>query len=176
MYKEYLEQRIKEIILYILSKTDVTSYYKLMKILFCADRQNLVKYGSTITNLKYKALEHGPVPENLYSEIKGLQSGGSSNLSDIMNFVSKYYVSPKRNPNIDYLSKADKISLDKAIEELGDMDYKQTESYLHDDIYKKVVNTKDKVYTVEDIAKSGHATDEMLNYIQMQAETAKMLL
>jgi len=90
--------------------------------------------------------------------------------------VSKYYVSPKRNPNIDYLSKADKISLDKAIEELGDMDYKQTESYLHDDIYKKVVNTKDKVYTVEDIAKSGHATDEMLNYIQMQAETAKMLL
>ena len=43
--------------------------YQLMKILFCPERVNLVACGDQITDLKFQAGKHGPVPYELYSEI-----------------------------------------------------------------------------------------------------------
>ena len=39
--KQYEDQKIKEVVLYILSKTGVVDYYHLMKILYLAERQHL---------------------------------------------------------------------------------------------------------------------------------------
>ena len=63
-------QKIKEVILYILSQTGCTSYYNLMKIMFCAERRNLTMWGDPITNLEYYARKHGPVPLSVYYKIK----------------------------------------------------------------------------------------------------------
>jgi hypothetical protein len=54
-------------ITYIASKgiEDLTMY-KILKILFLADRHHLVRYGRTITGDRYAALHDGPVPSRVY--------------------------------------------------------------------------------------------------------------
>ena len=49
--KKYEDQRIKEVLLYILNKTGVVDYYHLMKILYLAERQHLAKWGEKSSSL-----------------------------------------------------------------------------------------------------------------------------
>lgn len=56
-------------------------------------------------------------------------------------------------------------SIDKVINELNGKKYDEVESYLHDDVYKRVMKSKRRVYSLIDIAESGNASDSMKNYI-----------
>ena len=81
-----------EVVLYILEKTGNISYYQLMKILFCPERVNLVACGDQITDLKFQAGKHGPVPYELYSEITKAQNGNGSELNGIVVIKDKLYM------------------------------------------------------------------------------------
>ncbi len=70
-----------------------------------------------------------------------------------------------RKSNRDYLSVTDMDSIDKVINELNGKKYDEVESYLHDDVYKRVMKSKRRVYSLIDIAESGNASDSMKNYI-----------
>lgn len=164
--KKIEEQKVKEVILYILSQTGSTSYYNLMKIMFCAERWNLVKWGDPITNLQYYARKHGPVPLSVYNKIKKEKKGTSSDLSEILLMVGEFNVSPKREPDMEYLSITDKESIDHAINELKDMDYKQIEAYLHEDVYDRVYATNNKHYTHADMALTLGASEQTLSLIR----------
>ena len=45
-------------------------------------------------------------------------------------------------------------SIDKVINELNGKKYDEVESYLHDDVYKRVMKSKRRVYSLIDIAES----------------------
>ena len=154
-----------EVVLYILEKTGNISYYQLMKILFCPERVNLVACGDQITDLKFQAGKHGPVPYELYSEITKAQNGNGSELNGIVVIKDKYTLHALRKSNRDYLSVTDMDSIDKVINELNGKKYDEVESYLHDDVYKRVMKSKRRVYSLIDIAESGNASDSMKNYI-----------
>lgn len=171
----YQEQKFKEILLYILDKTGSISYYKLMKLMFCAERQNLILWGEQITNLKYEAREHGPVPVSLYKEICNQKNNGTSRISDIINLVGEYNVCALRKPNMDYISASDVESLDYAIEEIAKMDYKEIETYLHDAVYTRLNSLKNKMYSQRDIAESGNAPKEVLEWIVYQNSLSRAL-
>ena len=171
----YQEQKFKEILLYILDKTGSISYYKLMKLMFCAERQNLILWGEQITNLKYEAREHGPVPVSLYKEICNQKNNGTSRISDIINLVGEYNVCALRKPNMDYISASDVESLDYAIEEIAKMDYKEIETYLHDAVYTRLNSLKNKMYSQRDIAESGNAPKEVLEWIVYQNSVSRAL-
>lgn len=164
--KKLENQKIKEVILYILSQTGCTSYYNLMKIMFCAERRNLTMWGDPITNLEYYARKHGPVPLSVYYKIKQEKKGEPSDLSEILSMVGEFDVKPKRSPNMDYLSTTDKESLDYAINELSSMDYKQIETYLHESVYDRVYATNSKHYTHTDMALTIGASAEKLSLIK----------
>ena len=70
-----------------------------------------------------------------------------------------------RKSNRDYLSVTDMDSIDKVINELNGKKYDEVESYLHDDVYKRVMKSKRRVYSLIDIAESGNASDSVKNYI-----------
>ena len=70
-----------------------------------------------------------------------------------------------RKSNRDYLSVTDMDSIDKVINELNGKKYDEVESYLRDDVYKRVMKSKRRVYSLIDIAESGNASDSMKNYI-----------
>ncbi len=175
VFNTYQEQKLKEVLLYILGKTGNISYYKLMKMIFCAERRNLILWGEQITNLKYEAREHGPVPVSLYKEICNQKKNGTSRISDIINLIDGYCVYASRKPNMDYISASDVESLDYGIEEIAKMDYKEIETYLHDDVYTRLSSSKNKLYSQKDIAESGNASKEVLEWIVYQNRLSRAL-
>ena len=68
--------KIKNILLYILSECGKTFQTKMNKILFYADFLSYRQYGISISGLTYKALDYGPVPEHwdrIYSQFDEIQ-------------------------------------------------------------------------------------------------------
>ena len=58
--KELLSTII-EALYYILKKLKKADKIKLVKLIYLADKYHLIRYGRTITNDDYYAMEHGPV-------------------------------------------------------------------------------------------------------------------
>lgn len=175
IYQKYQNQKIKEVILYILSKTGAIGYFRLMKTLFCADRQNLLKWGDQITCLEYYARKHGPVPSTVFDEIVSVFQGEKSDYSDIVSVKGNYLVHASRQPDMDYLSETDRESIDKAIEELNGKNRGQIEQYLHEGVYKRILATKGQHYSLKDIAESGGASENVINNITNQERLLKAL-
>lgn len=173
--KNYENQKIKEVILYILSQKGVISYFELMKIMFCAERRNLIKWGDPVTSLQYYARKHGPVPLSVYYKIKQEKKGEASDLSDTLSMVDEFKVKANRLPNMDYISVSDKESIDYAIKELSGMDYKEIESYLHESVYERIYATYRKHYSHTDMALTDGASKQALSLINENDNIAKAL-
>lgn len=177
LYVTYQHQKLKEVILYILNKTGDISYYMLMKILFCVERVNLLKWGEQMTALNFYAREHGPVPSSLYHHICNQKVGKESRFDDVFLFVGEYNIHPQREADMQYLSQSDIESLDMGIEELLGKNYKEVEAYLHDEIYNRIVSAGgSKKYTQIDIAESGKASKVALDRIAYQQTLSRALL
>ena len=69
-----------EVLLYIADKTK--DIYKILKILYFADKLHLSKYGRFISGDYYIAMKHGPVPSRSYDIIK-IARGENPNIYDI---------------------------------------------------------------------------------------------
>ena len=176
IFQQYQSQKVKEVMLYILSKTGDIGYFRLMKTMFCADRQNLLKWGDSITNLDYFAKKHGPVPAAIHDGLLSVYQGKSNTLSDIVTVKGNFMVNPIREPNLDYLSATDIESIDKAIIELNGMNREQIENYLHETVYHRVFSTTDKQYSHVDIAMSAGATELQIAKICNKDQLLKVLL
>ncbi len=173
--KKIENQKVKEAILYVLNRTGVISYFELMKILFCADRANLKRWGDPVTCLNYYARKHGPVPVSVYQAIKYPKPERDFDFSDTLERVGEYNVKPLRMPEEDFLSKTDKESLDYAIEELQGKDYKEIEKYLHEGVYERLYASKNKRYTHIDIASTEDVSDAVLAQIRENDIITKLL-
>lgn len=171
---EYNLQKVKEIILYILNKVGDIDYYKLMKMIFCADRNNLLVWGEPITNLTYKAKDHGPVPQTIYKEITRSKSRHDGIYGGIISLVDDYTLHAEREANLDYLSKTDIDSIDKAILNLKDKGWAKIEKELHEDVYDRLYPSRQK-YSLTDIAKSAGADSKTLERINMNVQLNRML-
>jgi len=175
IFLQYQSQKIKEVMLYVLSKTGDIGYFRLMKTIFCADRQNLLTWGDQVTSLDYFARKHGPVPSAIYGELLNIYHGSASTYSDIVSVKGNFLVHANRLPNLDYLSETDKESLDKAIAELEGKNRTQIEEYLHESVYKRVLATKSQHYSLEDIAESAGASEKVIENIKNQERLLKAL-
>ena len=164
--KNYNDQVIKEVLLYILSKTGVVDYYHLMKILYLAERQHLAKWGEKITTDDYYALPHGPVPTRIYDSLKAVKDGKGGFLADILSVDENTpNVSPLREPNMDYISKSEIEALDNAIAKNIVKSFQELEQMTHDEYYYKALENGRKM-SIEDIARSGGASEEMIEFIR----------
>ncbi len=173
--KRYENQKVTEAILYILNKTGVISYFMLMKILFCADRANLKRWGDPVTCLIYYAREHGPVPVSVYQAIKYPKPERDFDFSGSLERVGEYDVRALRKADENYLSTTDKESLDYGIKELQGKDYKEIEKYLHEEVYERLYASKNKRYSHIDIASTEEVSDVALAQIRENDIIAKML-
>ena len=172
--EEYNLQKVKEIMLYILNKVGDIDYYKLMKMIFCADRNNLLVWAEPITSLQYKAKDHGPVPQSIYKEITRSKRHHDGLYGGIITFVDEYIVHAEREADLNYLSKTDIEALNKAINYLKDKNWDEIENELHDDVFKRLFPLRKK-YTFTDIAESGGADSKTIERIKMNVQLNKML-
>lgn len=174
--RKYEDQRIKEVLLYILSKTGVIDYYHLMKILYLAERQHLAKWGEKITTDDYYALPHGPVPTRIYDALKAVKEGDKGLLADVITVEKDMpNVTPLRTPNMEYLSKSEVEALDNAIAKNIVKSFAELEQMTHDEYYHKAL-TNGRKMSIEDIARSGGASEEMIQFIREEMAFDKALL
>jgi len=174
--KQYQVQKVKEVILYILDKTGVISYFQLMKTMFCSERINLITWGEPLTILNYYAKKHGPVPNTVYRKITAVRDGKPNDYNDIISFDNKYEIHANRKPDMDYLSQSDVESINKAISELKGKEHNDIETYLHDKVYDRIFATDKRLYELEDIAESGGADNNVIANIKEQKRIQKALL
>ena len=169
--KKYEDQRIKEVLLYILSKTGVVDYYHLMKILYLAERQHLAKWGEKITTDDYYALPHGPVPTRIYDALKAVKDGHGGFLADVVTVEKgQPNVTPLRMPDMDYLSKSEVEALDNAITKNIVKTFAELEQMTHE------AWENGRKMSIEDMARSGGASEGMIEFIHEQMAIDEALM
>jgi len=172
--------KIKAVVLYILqSFKDGTDYIKLFKLMYFAQRMYLAKYGRPIFEDSFRARPLGPVPSLTYKAVKTAESGDWSEVTGraMTSFISALNidgkkVSSKRKPDMDYLAKYEVECLNEVINEYKDIDSRALSKMSHNDKAWRAVrkrmreNEADDMYTIQDIARAGGASKEMMKYIK----------
>lgn len=167
--------KIKAVILYILqSFPEGIDYIKLFKILYFAQQDHLVRYGKVIVDDSFRALKHGPVPTFTYkalqiAEGKPLEGNFDDFLKDFE--VKDKIVFSKSLPDFDYISGADKRSLDASISKYRFTDPYDLSDLSHDSAWegaiKRIEDDPQKNYiTLIDMARAGKASEPMIDYIR----------
>ncbi|MDR3184053.1 MAG: SocA family protein [Prevotellaceae bacterium] len=171
---KYEQQKILEVVLYILLKTGGIDYYHLFKILYFAEREHLAKWGDRITADDFFALQYGPVPTRLYNAIKK-QNAPDANLDKLLWEVVEFagddapnVLLPKRSPNPDYLSESEKMALEKSIDENSKKLFRELKSKSHDVAWENAVKRSPGRISPIDMARAEGTSDDMLEYIQEQ--------
>ncbi|MCR5157531.1 MAG: SocA family protein [Prevotella sp.] len=174
--RQYEDQKIKEVLLYILGKTGVVDYYHLMKILYLAERQHLAKWGDRIIVDDYYALPHGPVPTRIYDSLKAAKCGKGGFLSDVVSVSPDVpLVRALRDADMGYLSKSEIEALDSAIAKNIVKSFSELEQMTHDEYYFKALENGRKM-TTEDIARSGGASEQMVEFIREEMAFEEALI
>jgi len=70
MFRPLLNDKIGNIIRYFSSQVSHLSLTKLLKLLYLTDETAMRETGSPVTWLEYRAWKNGPVPADIYQEIK----------------------------------------------------------------------------------------------------------
>lgn len=127
---------IIEAIYYILSKIGKTSKLKIVKLIYLADKYHLIKYGRTITNDDYYAMQLGPVGTTVKDFLSSDTSFSSHAEREfgakLIKKAAKYdYKSKSVKYRIKWLSQSDLEVLDFIIEKFGDMTHSQLIQYSH---------------------------------------------
>lgn len=168
-------EKIKAVILYIMqSFSEGVDYIKLFKILYFAQRDHLATYGKVIVDDSFRALKHGPVPAYTY---KGLQIAEGKPLEgDFKDFLTNFEVREKKvyamsKPDMDYISGADRRSLDASIEKYKDIDPYDLSDLSHDSAWQEAIqrmkdDPQKNFITLIDMARAGNASKEMVDYIR----------
>lgn len=179
---------IKAVVLYILQHfKEGVDYIKLFKIMYFAQRKYLSTYGLCVVEDTFKARPRGPVPSLTYKVVKMVENGDDYNeFPDLKDFAESLQVKKhqivcaKVAPDLDYIAVMERKVLDEIIELYKDVDSDMLSELSHDEIYDQVLErVKDDpqkdVYTIIDIARSGHASDEMVEYLREKQIIRKAL-
>jgi uncharacterized phage-associated protein len=147
--------------------------YKLLKVLYFADRKHLSKYNRTIAGDHYVAMADGPVPSRVYDMLKSIRGDGdylskskafAIKLADSIEFDTHKTIVPRSNPDLDELSETDVECLTEAIEEYKNFSFPQLKRASHDAAYDKA--DEDNCIAFEDIAAAGGADSRKIGFVQ----------
>lgn len=180
-------EKIKAVVLYVLNKMPTgVDYIKLSKLLYFAQRESLVLYGKTIFDDTFKARDRGPVPTLTYKVLKMIENGDDFNeCNELKEFgnsieVVRQKATALQNCNIDFLTSIDMKILDDTIKKYGKISSKKLSEMTHDKVYNSIIekmkdDPEKDIFTLIDIARSGGASEEMIEYIRNKKVLKKAL-
>jgi uncharacterized phage-associated protein len=163
-----------QLILYILQRIGGKGdFIKIFKILYFADQKHLTRFGRAITNDNYVAMNHGPVPSNVYDIFKILK--GQSLFNSMADAFTPYFkiennhnVISLRDPELEDISDSERECLDEAISENKDLGFSELSAKSHDAAWKSD-ERNGEIATLK-IAEAAGANPEMLKYIESKTE------
>ncbi|MBI4843544.1 MAG: SocA family protein [Nitrospirae bacterium] len=154
---------IIEAIYYILKRLKKADKIKLIKLIYLGDKYHLIRYGRTITNDDYYAMEHGPVG----TTVKDVLSFDPFNIPPrtfkylatliVKEDETHFRANPDAKTTFDMLSDTDKEALDFIVEKFGKMgkwelrDYthKYPEWYQYEDLFMNKLTKRERIETKE---------------------------
>jgi len=131
------EIKATEAAAFLLSRSDQTmNYMKLIKLLYLADREALIRWGRPISTDRYVSMKHGPVLSNVLDLINfGSSSEKAGSWSSMISNPSDNDVSLVREiseEDFEELSIAERKLLDEICREYGALDEWTLVDRLHD--------------------------------------------
>lgn len=126
-------------------KPGITQYH-VSKVFFFADREHLKDWGRPISGDRYVAMEHGPVPSNIYDILKlndGLPEEVVAYFSERIDQKKQgnlIHCFPKKDAQFasKYLSETDKKYLENALDNYGSKGFGEIKTESHKDVaYEK---------------------------------------
>jgi uncharacterized phage-associated protein len=154
---------IIEVLFYILKKLKKADKVKLIKLIYLADKYHLIRYGRTITNDDYYAMEHGPVGTTVKDVLSldpfNISRNGYKYASALIEKIDENNFRAKLDAqvNFDMLSESDKEALDFVVErfgkmkqwELRDYTHKYPEWYRYEELFKNKLTRRERIDTKE---------------------------
>ena len=173
-------EKAKAAILYIFEKfeekdtTKEVDFLKVFKMLYFADQKHLVKYGRTVATDNYIAMKNGAMPSNLYELFKSLYHYSTletqfiDSIKKTFLLVDYYHAEAIEKADLDELSNSDRECLSISFEENQGLSFEELIEKSKDTAWKNADN--DNQMSLEEIAKTGGANEEMILYIQSYLE------
>lgn len=146
--------------------------HKLFKILYFADQKHIVRYGRPVIGDVYIAMKDGPVPSMLYDAVKSIDDSRylfelfRDNLKSV-----RYFLLSDKEPDLDELSESDVECILESFEENYALNFDQLKDKSHGDAWNN--SCRDDKINIQNIAKEGHASKEMLQYLNENIEDFK---
>lgn len=175
------KEKCTSVLSYITQNVKTADFLRVFKVLYFAEQKHLVRFGRPIVGDNYIAMKHGPVPSNIYNELRQIK-GGTGKFMDILlknsiSFSDYFEVSKvqdvdnilaKNNPELDIISESELMCINESLNENKDLSFNELSNKSHDSAWEKA-NLNDEM-DILDIAQSGGASPDMLNYISIMAE------
>ena len=153
-------------ILFISSQVPNIRYHRLMKILYFADLKHLSMYGRTVIGDRYIAMQHGPVPSNVYNMLKAE--------NEYLTWKDKYFsvsfwkhVTPKQDPDMYEFSDSDIECLEFSIKENRNKPWNVLREHSHDNAWNYTWDNlgKNRAIPIDKIIDQSGAGPEIQKYI-----------
>lgn len=129
-------KKLVDAMLYLALKDLELDQYKMVKLLYLADREHFRRFGRPITFDKYVAMPFGPVASAAYDLVRGKNALGvqASNLPFETRKHDKIFLigKPKRDIERSLFSKSDLMVLDETAEKYGSMNFDQLYKLTHE--------------------------------------------
>lgn len=176
-------EKIKAVVTYILQRIpEGLDYIHLFKILYFAQQEHLVVYGTPLFDETFFARKHGPVPSLTYRVLRGIEGKRKLDSKELKDFSQSLTVvsngdhqivrlSDNVQCDMDELSVSNLKMLDKWIEKCKDVQSFDLSDLSHDRAWRKAIRQTEKTgedtkITLYDIAQAGGASEDMLKVIR----------
>ena len=161
--------RTLELMLYVAKHSPKKTVYWVLKAIYFADRQHLLKFGRRIHEDSYIAMEDGPVPSYAYDLFKNVKYQ-RENRQDYLVAAGQFEVRnereiiPLREPEIGIFSESEIACLNECIQFVSNLSFGQLRHQSHDDAWK-AASTNGSM-KIEEIVSAMEGGPEALPYLR----------
>jgi len=160
MTSRFSPEKVRQAIAYIAAKLpERQNMYKVLKVMYFADKCHLRRYGRVIFGDRYLAMKHGPVPRSAYRKVTNERDNwGNVPQDPLYKVESDHTIVPLLNPELDSFSASDLECLNEEIEICRPMSFAALKRRSHDSAYKSAA--EDDEMSIESIALAAAQTPE----------------
>ena len=170
MHRKFDAEKAIEEILYIAKRLPGPDIYRILKLMYFADKKHLERYGRFVCNDTYIAMNNGPVPSDTYDIIKHVRGDGYHPCID-ERALESFKVLPKpsnrviplRDADAYLLSESERRCLDESIDEYGALSFDELKRKSHDKAYE-AADENDEI-PIEAIATTLADGDLLVHYL-----------
>jgi len=129
-----------ELLLYVANRSTNRDLYWVLKVPYFADKYHLQQVARTLCGDTYYAMKDGPVPGGLYDIVKDVLDRRriSAQLTRAQSSfeVKGNTIIPRRDADLEFLSKTDIECLSRAIDEIENLSFGELKDKSHDAAYE----------------------------------------